>query len=195
MDKQGCRRLWGVAVIAAAAAAALASLAVAAGQGGGDPTNDTGCDHATDAVRELPDGQLRKAVVCLINKERSRHARPRLKPSQRLDEAAQSHTDKMVETGCLSHVCPHEPDLQARLRKSGYLDGARKWQFAEDTGCGLTAEAMVANWVASTYHRINILGKKFRDLGVGLSDRGVKHRCKPGYGTFTTVFAFRIPDR
>lgn len=187
--------MWGVAVVAAAAAALLASLAFAAGQGGGGGgTNETGCDHATDAVRELPNGQLRKAFVCLINKERSRHARPRLKSSLRLQEAAQSHTDKMVETECLSHVCPGEPDLQTRLRRSGYLKGARKWEFAENTGCGLTAEAMVNNWLASTYHRLNILGKKFRDLGVGVSDGNVKRRCKPGYGTFTALFAFRLPN-
>jgi uncharacterized protein YkwD len=182
-------------VVAAAAAAVLASLALAAGQGGGGgATNETGCDHATAAVRELPNGQLRKAFVCLMNKERSRHARQRLKPSLRLQEAAQFHTDKMVETDCLSHVCADEADLQTRLRRSGYLKGARKWEFAENTGCGTTAEAMVTNWMASTYHRLNILGKKFRDLGVGVSDGNVKRRCKPGYGTFTAVFAYRVPN-
>jgi uncharacterized protein YkwD len=191
-------------VLVAAVAAVLASFAFATGQGGGPGgggggggggDNDTGCDHATDPVRKLTSGQLRKATVCLLNQERSRHARPRLTPSVRLDEAAQSHTEKMVETNCLTHVCPDEPKLEARIRKSGYLKGARKWQFAENTGCGSTAEAMVGNWMASTFHRINVLGKKFRDLGVGLSDERVRSRCRPGFGTFTTVFAFRTPKR
>jgi uncharacterized protein YkwD len=196
MDRHGRRHLLAAGPIAVAGIAVLASLAVAAGNGGGGGGGDpTGCAHASDAVREVPDGQLRKAVACLINKQRSRHARPRLKESQRLDEAAQSHTDTMVKTNCLSHVCPHEADLEHRIRKTGYLDGAKTWEYAEDTGCGLTAEAMVDNWLASTYHRLNILGKKFRDLGIGVSDRRVKKRCKPGYGTFTTLFAFRKPDR
>jgi uncharacterized protein YkwD len=99
----------------------------------------------------------------------------------------------MVKTDCLSHVCPHEADLEHRIRESGYLEGAKKWRYAEDTGCGLTAEAMVKNWLASTYHRLNILGKKYRDLGIGVSDGNVKRRCKPGYGTFTLLFAFRKP--
>jgi uncharacterized protein YkwD len=188
--------LIGVVVIVTACAALLASLAFAqggGGGGGGGGGEGTGCPHASDAVREVSDNQLKKAVICLVNKERSRHARPRVKPSRRLDEAAQAHTDTMVETDCLSHVCPHEPDLEHRIRKSGYLDGARKWQYAEDTGCGLTAEAMVGNWLASTYHRLNILGRKFGDLGVGVSDGNVKRRCKPGFGTFTTVFAFLTP--
>ena len=198
MDRHGGIHLLAAAAVAAAGVAALASLAVAAGNGGGGGgggggSDETGCSHASDAVREVSDNQLKKAFTCLINKERSRHARPRVKPSKRLDEAAKAHTDTMVKTDCLSHVCPNETDLEHRIRESGYLEGAKKWRYAEDTGCGLTAEAMVKNWLASTYHRLNILGKKFRDLGIGVSDGNVKRRCKPGYGTFTLLFAFRKP--
>jgi uncharacterized protein YkwD len=194
MAKHSRGWLCGVAVIAAACAALLASLAFAQGGGGGGGEGDsTGCDHASDTVREISTPQLRKAVLCLLNKERSRHARSRLSSSQKLQRAAQWHTDTMVATDCLSHACPHEPSLEGRIRRTGYLKGAHRWQFAENTGCGLSAEAMVANWMASTYHRINVLGKKFRDVGIGLSDRMVRKRCRPGYGTFTTVFAFRIP--
>jgi uncharacterized protein YkwD len=197
MDAHPRRCLLAVAGLAAAVAAVFASLAFAGGGGGGGGQggdNETGCAHATEPVREITDPQLRKAMICLMNKERSRHARPRLKPSRALEEAAETHTDAMVETECLRHVCGNEPDLEKRLRRAGYLDDARKWQFAENTGCGLTAEAMVANWMASTYHRLNILGKKFRDLGVGVSDGQVQGRCKPGYGTFTAVFAYRVLD-
>jgi uncharacterized protein YkwD len=189
MDSHRRRLLLGTAALAIAAAAAFASPAFARGDGGGD---GTGCASATKPVREITDPQLRKAMICLMNKERSRHARPRLKPSRALEEAAEAHTDKMVETECLRHVCGNEPELEKRLRRAGYLDGARRWQFAENTGCGLTAEAMVANWMASTYHRLNILDKKFLDLGVGVSDGQVKRRCKPGYGTFTAIFAYRV---
>jgi uncharacterized protein YkwD len=198
MDTHGGKHLLAAVLMAVAGVAVLASLAVAAGNGGGaggggGGGGDTGCGHASDTVGLISDNQLRKAVICTINKERSRHARPRVKQSKLLDEAAQMHTDAMVKTNCLSHVCPHEPDLEQRVRRSGYLKGAKKWRYAEDTGCGLTAEAMVDNWLASTYHRLNILGRKFRDLGIGVSDGNVKRRCKPEYGTFTTVFAFRKP--
>jgi uncharacterized protein YkwD len=185
--------LFGASVVAAVCAALLASLAFAQGGGGGGGGNASDCDHAGDAIKEVSTPQLRKAVLCLLNDERSRHARSRLSLSKRLGKAAQAHTDTMVATNCLSHLCPHEPDLEGRIRKSGYLKGAHRWQFAENTGCGLTAESMVANWMASTFHRINILGKKFRDVGIGLSDRLVPKRCSQGYGTFTTVFAFRTP--
>jgi uncharacterized protein YkwD len=194
MAQRGRTRLLGATAITVASAAALASLALAAAPGGGGGGDrETGCDHASEAVREVSTPQLRKAVLCLLNKERSRHARSRLSRSRKLQQAAQSHTETMVATNCLSHACPHEPDLEGRIRRSGYLKGAHRWQFAESTGCGVSAEAMVANWMASTYHRINILGKKFRDVGVGVSDRRVRKRCPPGYGTFTAVFAFRTP--
>jgi uncharacterized protein YkwD len=185
--------LFGAAAVAAACAALLASLAFAQGGGGEGGGNETRCDHAGDAIKDVSTPQLRKAVLCLLNEERSRHARSRLSLSQKLGKAAQAHTDKMVATDCLSHSCGHEPDLERRIRKSGYLKGAHRWQFAENTGCGLSAESMVANWMASTFHRVNILGKKFRDVGIGLSDQRVEKRCSQGYGTFTTVFAFRTP--
>jgi uncharacterized protein YkwD len=191
MNSRG--RLFGAAAVAAACAALLASLAFAQGGGGGGGGNAGDCKHASDAIKEVSTPQLRTAVFCLLNKERSRHARSRLSLSKKLAKAAQAHTDTMVETNCLSHSCPGEPDLEGRIKKSGYLKGAHRWQFAENTGCGLSAESMVANWMASTFHRVNILDKKFRDLGIGLSDQRVPKRCSEGYGTFTTVFAYRTP--
>jgi uncharacterized protein YkwD len=200
VESQRRRRVWAAGALVAAVAAVLASFAFAGGQGGGPGGggvggNETGCDHATQSVRKLTSGQVRKATACLLNKERSRHARQRLTPSARLGEVAQSHTEKMVETNCLTHVCANEAKLESRIRRSGYLKGARKWQFAENTGCGSTADAMVRNWMASTFHRINVLGKKFRDVGIGVSDDRVRSRCKRGFGTFTTLFAFRTPKR
>jgi uncharacterized protein YkwD len=195
VERQRHRRVWGAGAIAVALVAVLASFALAADQGGGSQggAKPSKCDHADDAIREVSGPQLRKAVLCLLNQERSRHARSRLALSKKLGKAAQAHTDTMVATNCLSHTCQGEPDLEGRIKKSGYLKGAHRWQFAENTGCGLSAEAMVANWMASTFHRINILGKKFRDVGIGLSDKRVPSRCSEGYGTFTTVFAYRTP--
>src|SRR5262245_4067519 len=197
MTKHLGGRLAGAAVVATACAALIASLAFAQGGGGGGNGGGGGgptrCDHADDAIRDVSTPQVRKAVLCLLNHERSRHARSPLSLSKKLGKAAKAHTDTMVKTNCLSHACPGEPDLEARIRKSGYLKGAHRWRFAENTGCGQTAEAMVANWMASKFHRINILGRKFGDVGIGLSDRRVRKRCSQGYGTFTTVFGFRTP--
>ena len=50
---------------------------------------------------------------------------------------------------------------------------------------------MVANWLNSVYHRVNILDPEFREIGIGASQRRVEGRCKRKYGTFTVVFGLR----
>ena len=61
------------------------------------------------------------------------------------------------------------------------------WQFAENTGCALSAEAMVANWMATRFHRVNILERRFHEIGVGAVEGRVKDHCKRGYATFVVV--------
>jgi len=183
------KRTGAAVVIAVIAAIALAPAGPAAGKGGGGGGTD--CKNAEQSVKRLSTTAARKAILCLLNEERRRHARKPLKKHKTLQRLAQKHTKKMVATDCLSHQCPGEPSLETRIKKSGYTKGATNFRFGEDTGCGLTAKAMVANWMASRFHRINILDKDFRDLGVGFSDGRVPSRCAKGYGTFTTVFAFR----
>ena len=142
---------------------------------------------------ELRTGQARKAVLCLINLERAVHGRSRLKRSKPLQKAAQKHTAVMVETGCLAHRCGDEPELPERVERSGYLEGADAWQFAESTGCGASAQAMVDNWMASKFHRINILEKTYMDVGVGVLQQPVDERCDTSYATFAVVFGWRTP--
>jgi uncharacterized protein YkwD len=97
----------------------------------------------------------------------------------------------MVSADCLAHRCGDEPNLEGRLRQAGYFNGVKSWRYAENTGCGASAEAMVANWMASVYHRVNILDPDFAEIGVGASEDRVHGRCKRGYGTFTVVFGER----
>jgi uncharacterized protein YkwD len=193
MNKFGLGRFAVVLGAAALAVGLLASFAVAERQG--EPASAVAtakkCKNAEEPVNSLSSGAVRDAVLCLINDERRRHARRTVEQSKALQSAAQRHTKKMVSTNCLSHQCPGEGPLAARIRRSGYTDGAASWAFAENTGCGLSAEAMVANWMASRYHRINIVDGAFEDIGVGYSPERVQSRCSSGYGTFTTVFAFR----
>ena len=98
-----------------------------------------------------------------------------------------AHSEVMVETNCLAHQCTDEEDLETRLREAGYFDGAEMWQFAENTGCALSAEAMVANWMATRFHRVNILERRFHEIGIGAVEGRVKDHCKRGYATFVVV--------
>ena len=178
----------GVAGVASFAGAAHPSPAPKPERGG-----DTQCDRASVPAAESSIRDLRKSVRCLINEERAVHGLGKLVRNLPLKTASQRHVNVMVETSCLAHVCPGEDDLETRLERAGYFAGADAWRYAENTGCGVSAEAMVANWLDITYHRINILDKDFRDIGIGVSHRRVSGRCDKGYATFAVVFGERTP--
>ena len=187
------RPLAAIGAVAAAVAVAAASFALASEPTGAEVAarGDTPCPLASEPAAQSSIKEMRKSVRCLINQERGIHGFGKLKRDASLQKAAQRHTKAMVSTGCLAHRCPDEANLETRLRDAGYFDGAQSWRYAENTGCGLSAEAMVANWLDSLYHRVNILDPDFRDIGVGFSKKRVSGRCMKAYGTFTVVFGQR----
>jgi uncharacterized protein YkwD len=182
--------------LAALGVAAVASLGVAAGSAPADGAAERGpttCQLASVPAADSNIKDMRKSIRCLINEQRAVHGFGKLARNISLQKAAQRHTKAMVASGCLAHRCGGEPDLETRLRQAGYFDGVESWRYAENTGCGLSAEAMVTNWMASLYHRVNILDPDFRDIGVGVSQKRVPGRCEKGYGTFAVVFGERAP--
>ncbi len=197
--KAGRRRHAVIAgAIAALVVALLASLAIAARPDApkvapSAPKAASACANADRPADEATTKQLRKAVRCLINKQRVRVGAGKLAKHPGLRKAAQRHAKVMVAEACLAHECGDEADLETRIRQTGYLDGAKAWKFAENTGCGASAEAMVANWVASREHRLNLLTKRFRELGVGVVGDPVKGECRAGYATFVVVLGWRKP--
>jgi uncharacterized protein YkwD len=184
-----------VGPLAALVVAVVASLAVAAkpAPAPGPARAETECKQASEPAVDSEPRDLRRSVRCLINEERAIHGFGKLTRNEALQTASQRHVKAMVDTGCLAHRCPDEPDLETRLERAGYFDGADSWRFAENTGCGATAEAMVQNWLDTVYHRVNILDPDFRDVGVGVSLKRVTGRCEKDYATFAVVFADRKP--
>lgn len=178
----------GVAGVVSFAGAAHPSSAPKPERGG-----DSQCDRASVPAADSSIRDLRTSIRCLINEERAVHGLSKLTRHKALKTASQRHVKAMVDTGCLAHRCPGEDDLETRLDDAGYFDGAEAWRYAENTGCGISADAMVANWLDITYHRINILDKDFREVGVGVSQKRVTGRCDKGYATFAVVFGRRTP--
>jgi uncharacterized protein YkwD len=188
------RRAATVGALVALGVAAVASLAVAAGVQTPAPNPARGATKCNDASVPAADSttrELRNSVRCLVNQERAVHGLGKLDRNEALKTASQWHAKTMVETGCLAHRCPGEDDLDTRLDRAGYFDGAASWRYAENTGCGASAEAMVANWMDTVYHRVNILDPDFHDIGVGVSHERVNNRCGKGYATFAVVFGDR----
>jgi uncharacterized protein YkwD len=175
------------ALVAVTLAATVALLASPSLEGASAAT----CANAEAPAQELERKALRKALICLINKQRQARDLVRLHKNKPLKRVAQRHTNTMVKTDCLLHQCPGEAGMGQRIQRSGYLDGARRWAYAENTGCAVTAKAMVNRWMDSDFHRGNVLRRKFRDIGVGVSDQPVASECKDDHATFAAIFAWR----
>ena len=146
---------------------------------------------APDSLRT---GQARKAILCLVNKERDAHGLPDLDRNKKLQKAAQRHNDRMDGTGCFAHQCPGEAPLDVRLDE--YLAGGlSQWGIGENvawgTGESATPQAIVQAWMNSPGHRANILSRDWREIGVGFSV-GSPSSGGSDAGIYTTDFGLRV---
>jgi uncharacterized protein YkwD len=183
--------------LAALVVALLASLAIAArpevARPAGEPAKRAACPGADVRATEATAQELRATVRCLINRKRARRGAEKVVRHPALRKAAQRHTATMVDAGCLAHRCGDEPDLEERLRRAGYFEGAKSWSFVENTGCATGAGAMVANWFHSREHRLNLLDETYRDIGIGVVTSPVPGECGARFAAFTVVLGWREP--
>ncbi len=145
---------------------------------------------------ELTRGQGRKAILCLVNKERDQAGLRDLGRDKKLQKAAQRHNDHMDGTGCFDHECGGEAGLDARLEGVGYLAGGlSQWAYGENIAWGMreqgTPESIVDAWMHSSGHRANILNSSFREIGIGFSVGTPGGGREPG-GIYTTDFGLRV---
>jgi uncharacterized protein YkwD len=144
----------GAMVLAAAAASPKVDTALACKK-----------DHA--GARKAPRHRVRRAVVCLVNRARSRHDMHKLDSSRRLRHAAERHSRRMVERNCFAHQCPGEADLVSRVERTGYMRNANAWSLGEAIGVEKSAIRVFRAWMHSPPHRAILLGG-FADLGIGV---------------------------
>jgi uncharacterized protein YkwD len=123
-------------------------------------------------ARELGQDDTRAVLLCLINEERTERGLRRVESSWRLRRAAQGHADDMVARAYFAHVTPGGSDLTDRIRATGYLNRRDDWFLGEALGWAegpaATPDRLVAAWMASPPHRAVILGRPYRQLGVGV---------------------------
>ena len=137
--------------------------------------------------------QVKSAVLCLVNRERTRRGLPRLSLDSRLSRAAAKHSRDMVRRGYFDHVSPGGRTVRHRIMSTGWLRGARGWTIGENLawGSGRYADAAdtVRSWMLSPGHRANILNAKFRQIGIGIA-LGTPE-TESG-ATYTTTFGARL---
>ena len=140
--------------------------------------------------------QARKATLCFVNRERTSRGINGLDNHNKLQKAAQRHTDEMRGTGCFAHECPGEGSLTDRLEAFDYLaNGLTQWMYAENVAWGMgnrgTPRSIVDAWMNSSGHRANILNRGFRDAGVGVVPGTPSSKNASG-GIYTIDFGLAV---
>lgn len=179
-----------LAVLAAVMACALALTG-----GAPDPAFAGGnkCPKENATPRGTTSAKLGAAVECLIAKQRRGANLEQLDSVGSLSRVADTHTDVMIKKDCLDHRCDGEESLEKRIIRSGYPIPGGRYGFGEITGCSLTPKAMVTAWMDRKVHRNRILGRAYRDVGVGAA-KGKPNvaGCDDGLrGVYTVIFAWR----
>lgn len=151
------------------AAAASATFLCCAGPSLGK-SSSRACAYQNTSVRRASTGQLRAAVICLINRFRSRGGLPALHEQGQLDAAAQSHDDQMVADRYFGHhgVSGSSPAL--RISGTGFSWGA--YGEAISTGFRTPGQA-VAAWLRSAAHCQILLSPQYRYIGLGVNPHPV----------------------
>lgn len=177
-------------ILAALVAIAIAGVALLFSAG---PASAADCKGGSVPAYQLTSKQAAKATLCLINKERRARGLGSLDVSGEARDAAIAHTSVMVRRHCFSHLCPGEGDLLKRLNQADYLPCNCSWGVAENIGYGYGNEssprAMVAAWMASPPHRLNILSRAYEHIGIGV--RRGSPAGGSGAATYTTDFGYR----
>ena len=125
---------------------------------------------AADGPHVAPADRLESAVLDELNLVRLEHGLRQLRLSPNLTEAADHHSLAMVRAGYFAHESPDGSHFANRI-KNFYKPRAagRQWRVGENLiwrTDRLTARAAVAAWLASPGHRENLLGRKFREVGI-----------------------------
>ena len=151
------RRFAGLAATVALTLVAFTSAAAAHSRG-----RSHGCGYAHTSIHSASPGELRTAVVCLVNQERARRHLPGLVANGRLNRSAQGWTNMMVT----HRVFTHGADFASRISAAGF-----DWSnVGENIAARYRTPASVVHaWMRSTGHCQNILSPIFRMVGTGVS--------------------------
>jgi uncharacterized protein YkwD len=132
------------------------------------------CPGATTVPTPGTVGVVRRAAICLVNRERRIHRLPNLRTNTSLQRSAESYAQDMARQNFFAHVSPTGATLDQRIRReTSYLARALGWKIGENiawgTGERATPVDIVDSWMHSPPHRRNILDPAFHEIGMGIA--------------------------
>ena len=126
---------------------------------------------ASAQARTTPERTIAAAVTKLINRERHAHHLHAVKANKHLVSSARSHNLAMAHANTMAHQVKGESQLGRRLDRAGYhwtMDGENIGYNKQMTRSGvlMLEKAMYNERAPFNGHRLNILNKHFRHVGV-----------------------------
>ena len=114
-----------------------------------------------------------KQTLDLHNKTRLDRGLPRLCVHPVLTKAARAHSQEMLDKGYFSHDSYDGEASAEGLKRFGYTSkGYSYYKIGENIAWGSghlgSPENIFKSWMNSSGHKANILGKDFRQVGIGL---------------------------
>ena len=117
--------------------------------------------------------KIRRATLCLLNRERTSRGMAPLHGNKKLRRVATSYARQMAIKDFFDHVSPSGSTFADRIKSSSYLANANGYDIGENLAWGgaslATPQQIVSNWMTSPGHRANILNAAFRDIGIGIA--------------------------
>ena len=165
------RRVSVVCVVATLAAivVAVGALALVPQEAHASLVSVRTCDGGTIALSADENYMLERH-----NKARKKHGLKALCVHPILTKAARAHSKEMIDKDYASHNSFNGESALERLERFGYTsEGYSYYLYGENIarGCGSygAPDNIFRWWMHSSEHRSNILKKKFREVGIGVS--------------------------
>jgi uncharacterized protein YkwD len=116
-----------------------------------------------------PTLEIGSAELDLFNRTNALRAQSGLPPYRmmnRLNAAAQRHSQDMADTGNVSHAGSDSSDVKQRVLDTGYGD----WPVGENVFGGVaTVDDVWQFWSSDPDHRNELLSTQFRDVGINVA--------------------------
>jgi uncharacterized protein YkwD len=132
-----------------------------------------GCENADLEPTAENVEAVRDAILCLHNQIRAQNGLPPLRANARLERAAQGHSGTMVQNRFFEHTTPDGVSMVDRIMRTRYARPWQGWSLGENLAWGTgelaTPRGALDAWMSSPGHRVNVLRRSFKEVGVGIA--------------------------
>ena len=158
--------------IAGALAALLLGLGLQGSTASAGMKSAGACRDTDTSAVDAPGTTAAQALTCLVNGARTDRGLRALRGSAPLERAASAHSSDMVASGFFSHVGSDGRAVRQRAIRAGYVRRSNLNAVGETLSWGAgnyaTPSQLFAALMRSQQHRLTLLDRRFRDVGVGL---------------------------